>query len=80
MEQHFGEMFDKVKGTESTLEDNLKKVEEKVLGKVSAMTEESKNRSSGWILPFLFLLFVITIAGGFFFYMYKKATKHNHFL
>lgn len=80
MEQHFSEMFDKIKETEKTLEDNLKEVEQKVYGDVKSLNKVTKDNQFSWVWAFVFLMILISVAGAFFIYMYQKATKHNHYL
>ena len=80
LEEHFEDMFQKVKSTETTLEENLKAVEKRVLGQVDEMSSTTARNASSWFWPFIFLLVVVGGAGAFFVYMYRKATKHSHFL
>lgn len=80
MEQHFSEMFDKIKDTEKTLEENLKTVETKVYGDVKMLDSVAKSGATAWLWPFIALLIIVSLAGSFFVYMYHKATKHAHYL
>eukprot|EP00924_Labyrinthula_sp_SR-Ha-C_P015408 snap_masked-scaffold_71-processed-gene-0.13-mRNA-1 protein AED:1.00 eAED:1.00 QI:0/-1/0/0/-1/1/1/0/167 len=80
VQDHFEELFTKISNTEKKLEEDVKKVEDKVYNKVDQVDAFQQANSGGWKIPFFFLFVLVSASAGLYFYMYQKATKHTHYL
>ena len=79
VQQHFEKVLHKLKTTEEELERNLKKVEGSVLNKVSKGMDAANQNKGGWKFPFFFLLLCVVGVAGFFYRLYRNATKTHMF-
>mmetsp|Transcript_14576 Transcript_14576/g.26146 ORF Transcript_14576/g.26146 Transcript_14576/m.26146 type:complete len:156 (+) Transcript_14576:127-594(+) len=77
---HFEEMLEKIHESERNIEKNLARIEESVMGKVEDVKAKATESSGSWKWPFLILFIALLGLSGFFARLYRKATKHSHFL
>lgn len=78
--RHYEEALEKVHEAEKNLQRNLEKVEMSVLGRVADVSESASSSRSQWKWAFVVLLVLLLGVAGFFGRLYRKATKHSHFL